>query len=258
MKKSLFFLLVLLLSLSLIPLASAYTMDVPTNNYFGFGTGSYVNFNKDMTFDSTKTYLDNGFRYFDGYGFQAQNANITITNFFSDGKLAFTVSASSGITSTTKIYCGYKGKPLEINPASANGGYDDASKIQTITWLHSSAQPIELIWERAASGLYILSIQTLYNMLPCTATVEINGINQTSNIFGSTTWNLPYGTYTITARWQNQNQTKTILLSEDLKTAFNFITPPSSRTSMIVPLVMLLGFGFLIFLFYPRLFRRRK
>jgi len=110
----------------------------------------------------------------------------------------------------------------------------------------------------SASGKYVLDVYVQRDFIPALGTVNINSENKSTNLLGQTSWQLPYGTYDIIAYQGTDKQSVTLLLNGDTSKTFNFITPPSSRTSMIVPLVMLLGFGFLIFLFYPRLFRRRK
>ena len=64
---------------------------------------------------------------------------------FNDDKLTFTVSAPSGGTSTTKVYCGSKGKPTSVTGADS-WSYDSDTKICTVSVTHSSSQTVTLDW----------------------------------------------------------------------------------------------------------------
>jgi len=102
-----------------------------------------INFNYSLQFDVI--YYVNDYWYFDVYGFQAQSANITITNFgFVDNILTFNASAPSETTSTTKIYCGDKGKPESVSGATYS--YYSISKILTLTVTHSSSEEVVIDW----------------------------------------------------------------------------------------------------------------
>lgn len=152
MKKSLISLPFLTLFL-FIPLVSAHTITVPTNTYFGFGTGSYINFNTQQTFDTIKR--ENNLWYFDGYGFQVQNANATITNWFTNNKLTFTVDAPSETTSVTKVYVGDKGEPAKVDGATS-WNYDSSSRICIINVEHSSSKTVTLNWAGAIVATELL------------------------------------------------------------------------------------------------------
>lgn len=125
------------------PLAHA-AVTVPTTTNFGFGTASYINFNTPKTFNTV--YRENDYWYFDNYRFQVQNANMTITDLFvSDSNvLKLTLSASSGTTSTTKIYT-EKGKPVDVTGAY-DYSYDATTKILTIQAEHASPAYITVSW----------------------------------------------------------------------------------------------------------------
>jgi hypothetical protein len=124
----------------------ARTVTVPTNAYFGFGTGYYINFNIEKTFSNV--YREGNYWYFDGYGlgFQLQSANMTITDYFvSDSNtLKFTVTAPSGL-STSKVYAASKGVPTSVS-GSWTWSYDIATNIVTVQVHHASAVAITIIW----------------------------------------------------------------------------------------------------------------
>lgn len=144
MKKTL--LIAFLMVFLFVPFVQANTITVPTNTYFGFGTGAYINFNKKMTFDTV--YRENNYWYFDGYGFQVQNANMTITNYFVDEKLIFTVTAPSETTSISKVYVSDKGEPVDV-VGESSWSYDSGTKILTILRTHSSTHEITVDWAEA-------------------------------------------------------------------------------------------------------------
>ena len=142
MKKMPLFFLPLILFI-FIPLVLAHTITVPTTVHFGLTTyGTYINFNTAKTFNNV--YRENNYWYFDGYGFQVQNANMSISNFFTGNKLVFTVSAPSG-TSTTEIYCGDRSKPGRVTGAKS-WSYNKNTKICTVTVQHSSPATVTLDW----------------------------------------------------------------------------------------------------------------
>jgi hypothetical protein len=116
---------------------------VPTNVYFGFSTGYYINFNVEKTFESV--YRESGYWYFDGYGFKVQNANMTITNFgFSSNILVYNLTRPYG-TSTSEIYVKDKGNPKSVTGAT-NWNYNPITKIITITASHASTVTITIVW----------------------------------------------------------------------------------------------------------------
>jgi len=137
LKKSFFFLCFLILFL-FIPFVSAHTITVPTNFYFGIPRyGTYINFNTEKTFDNV--YRENDYWYFDGYGFQVQNANMTITDYFTNPYiLKLTVNAPSGTASTTKVYVGDKGVPKEvwIENGTLAWSYDASTTTLTLEATH--------------------------------------------------------------------------------------------------------------------------
>lgn len=131
----------------------AHDISVPTNCYFGCTDyGTYISFNPAKTFDTT--YRESNVWWFDGWGFQVSNGNVTVTDFFSSNpdKFYLTVSAPSGITSTSKLYLEKKGTPqtVEINGQIFQKGdkwtWDEATKILTITWVHASDANIVVNW----------------------------------------------------------------------------------------------------------------
>ena len=127
----------------LIQLAQAHTITVPTNTYFGFANGCYINFNPTQTF--TTIHRINNYWHFNSYAIQVENANMTITKYFTDNTLSFTVNASSGTTSTTRIYAPNKGKPHTITGASS-WSYSASTETVTVNVAHSSVAEITVAW----------------------------------------------------------------------------------------------------------------
>jgi len=78
------------------------------------------------------------------------NKKITSTSYAS-GRLTFMVSAFSGVTSTTKVYCGDNGKPPKVLIYGIEQlvNYNSSTKTLTITATHSS-NPAEIVvdWNR--------------------------------------------------------------------------------------------------------------
>ncbi len=71
-------------------------------------------------------------------------AMITALN-YETGLLNFTVSATSGLTSTTQVHSGDKGEPTSVSGASS-WSYNTTSKILTIRATHSSPITITVEW----------------------------------------------------------------------------------------------------------------
>ena len=118
----------------------------PTHTYFGLPAyGTYITFNTQKTFSNSCR--ENNYWYFDGYGFQVQAANITITDYFQTATniLKFSITAPSETTSTTKIYVSNKGQPSTIIGATSSS-YDIPTKILTMHVSHHSTANIELQW----------------------------------------------------------------------------------------------------------------
>lgn len=154
--KSLFLFLSILTLFLLIPFAQAHTITVPAWYYFPT-QGYWINFSPSQVLGTWSYDAVNDYQYFDGYGFQVQNANMTITNFFSNNKLEFTNTAGTGNISTTEVYVGSKGKPtaVEINNQAYSEGdkwtWDSLGSIVTVTWIHSSVANIILSWVSSSS-----------------------------------------------------------------------------------------------------------
>ena len=130
-----------------------YTHDitVPTNVHFGLPAyGTYISFASQQTFGTI--YRENNYWYFNDYGLSVENANMTVNKYFESDELEFTVSAPTGTTSTTKVYCGSKGKPKRVDGATS-WSYDNDTKICTITVTHSGMKKITVIWTATHNGL---------------------------------------------------------------------------------------------------------
>ena len=75
--------------------------------------------------------------------------------------LSLTITASSGVTTTTKIYVGSKGVPKSVSGASS-WSYETSTKILTITKLHSSPADIEVSWATTFPSQGSPSLNTIY------------------------------------------------------------------------------------------------
>jgi len=81
------------------------------------------------------------------------SANITSASYNGD-KMTFAIFAYSGKTTTTKVYCGDKGRPETVSGADV-WSYDSSTKICTITVTHSSEESITLDWSTPVGGISI-------------------------------------------------------------------------------------------------------
>jgi len=72
------------------------------------------------------------------------NKNMTSSS-YGGNVITFVISAPSGNTSTTKVYVGDKGKPTSVSGATS-WSYNEATKILTITVVHSSPATITVDW----------------------------------------------------------------------------------------------------------------
>jgi len=64
---------------------------------------------------------------------------------YSDDILTIGLTANTGVTSTTKVYCGDKGQPVEVSGA-LSWSYDNTIKILTIMVDHSDPETVEIRW----------------------------------------------------------------------------------------------------------------
>lgn len=168
MKKSFFLFLPILMLFLLIPLAQGTANYDNTDFHFGFGTGSYINFSAIRTFTTHPYKGADGYWYFDSYGFQVTNANMTITQFFTDDKLIFDLTATTGTTSTTNIYLAGKGEPTKVLGATT-WGYNPTTNIITISVTHASPETLEIIWYVAK----ISFLNIIYVSLPILALIPL-------------------------------------------------------------------------------------
>lgn len=145
------FLTISLLAFLFLPTVYAHTIIVEPNVYFGLPQyGTYISFSTQQAFDLV--YRELGYWYFDGYGFQVQNANITITNFgFANNILAYNLTGTG--TSSSKIYVKEKGSPASVTGATF-WNYDSPTKLLTVT----------------ATGSVTITVSWLYDTTPPTIT----------------------------------------------------------------------------------------
>lgn len=243
----------------LMPLAYANDVTVPTTLQFGVPEYSgYISFDEEQTFDEVKR--ESSYWYFDEYGFQVRNANMSVTNFFEHhDELEFTVSAASGITSTSKVYVGTeKGRPHKvfIDNNEYNEGnhwtYDGSSETLTVTWTHSSPAVVKVKWKGGGLGLFNLDVKVTKDGLPTWAYVRIGQENR--SVFATTTFQLPYGIYTVTAVCGSVTETKQVGLFSHTTVGFNFHGPKPSLDipwQLAVPFVVFFV-AILIFLVWKR------
>jgi len=90
---------------------------------------------------------DDEYCYFDGYGFQVQNGNMTIDNFFTGERLVMLIDGDSGQTSTTKVTG--KDRPVEVTGATT---WDFVDGTLTITVDHSSQATVEVVYQAGGGG----------------------------------------------------------------------------------------------------------
>jgi len=140
----------LLLALTSTALATATTS---STCYFGNpALGTYINFENTQTL--TTAYRQGDYWFFDSYRFQVQNANLTINKYFQNLQLIFTVSAGSGVDSTTHIYIPGKSSPNNVTGATT-WSFDWATSILTVNVHHASSQQIVASWTQAGWSMDI-------------------------------------------------------------------------------------------------------
>ena len=131
-------------------ITSAYaTVTVPATAYFGYGTGAYTNFQSQQTF--TSVYRESDMWYFNDYGLNVENANLTVTKYFDNEELDFTVDAGAGETSTSKIYCANLGEPYKLEGVR-DWEYDGSTRIVTVHVDHQSSEDVKIYWGATASS----------------------------------------------------------------------------------------------------------
>lgn len=99
----------LLFSLCLVRVCSA-SVHVPTTCHFGFASDSYVSFSSSKIFDSVSR--ESGFWFFNDYGFQIVNGNVSISNYFVGDQLTFSLDASDSCE--VDVYVSSLGEPSTV------------------------------------------------------------------------------------------------------------------------------------------------
>jgi len=128
-----------------------------------------------------------------------------------NNRLNFTISAPSGITSSTRIYVGDKGEPTSVSGADS-WSYDDSVKILTINVAHSDSAQIIISWEEtvyvdlntlmfeefqkwdALSTRYLSTNATISDMWDYTRVLETNTYDKAS-LSSPTTYFLAMASY---------------------------------------------------------------
>jgi len=185
-----------------------------------------------------------------------QDATDIITSLvYASNTLSLTVSAASCTIITTKVYCGDLQKTKSVRGLHSTGTwtYDDNTKILSLTDTHSSSLTFTVSWSGSASGKYALTVQVSANLFPCSAVVQIQNVNQTTDLLGRTHWLLPYGSYDLQAYYGEQKQSMTVMLNEDKTVGFNFtvLPKPPNFTPLILILVVIVA-GLMVYLFFSR------
>jgi len=127
--------------------AEAHTITIPSHVYFHlWQQNTYINFASTTSLDSIIQTSDK--LYFNQYWFSVENANLTISKFFTSYQLSFIVNAPSGTTSTTKVYVDDWGEPTSVYAINETltWSYDPSTKTLTFTVLHSSRVEIIVDW----------------------------------------------------------------------------------------------------------------
>jgi hypothetical protein len=108
-----------------------------SNEYYGLGKNSYINFASTQTFTSlyhesisNATYGD--FWFFDNYGIQVQNCNVTVNTWFSDNILNLTLNGYPGTTGNVNLYVGDLGSFVAVAGASV-WNYNDTDQVVRIS-----------------------------------------------------------------------------------------------------------------------------
>jgi len=125
----------------------AHSIIIPPNVFFHlWQPNTYINFASTTSLDNV--IQTNNKLYLNQYWFSVESANLTISNFFTDNELIFTVSSSSQNTSTTEIYLDDKGEPTSVY--ATNGtltwSYDTSTKTLALNVALSSSVEIEVSW----------------------------------------------------------------------------------------------------------------
>jgi len=76
--------------------------------------------------------------------------NVTNIQYAND-KFSFTISADSGVTSTSKVQVGDKGEPISVY--GATWSYDDSTRTLTLTVHHEGSEEVVVRWSGAADSI---------------------------------------------------------------------------------------------------------
>jgi len=124
-----------------------HTISISPNVYFHLWQfNTYINFASTTTLDTVIQTNDK--LYLNQYWISVENANLTISKFFTNYQLILIASAPTQSTSTTKVYVDDWGEPTSVY--ATNGtltwSYDPSTKILTSTVIHSSRVEIIVDW----------------------------------------------------------------------------------------------------------------
>jgi len=170
--------LVFMFPLLFVFVPSACGYEFRMKSYFRYKLDNYdtwIQFSNDLLFDKMVWYADKIWLYnasMDGscstseIWLSIENANMTVTNFFSNNKLEFTLVGNTYATSTAKIYIPNRDCPKVVAGATA-WSYNSITKLVTITKLHSSLASVTLDWAPYGSTPTPTKlVETVENIIP--------------------------------------------------------------------------------------------
>lgn len=187
-----------------------------------------------------------------------QNTTITAGSLTSIA-LTFTVTGYSGLTSTTKVYCGGRGEPSSVSGADSSS-YDN--QILTLTASHASSKSMSVSWGGKASGQYLLIVYVKKDGMPYpNAVVSVDGEEKGTDFLGQTSFELTTGTYFVEASIDQQTKNKTVTVHDSTSIGFEFQTIQAiyrAPVTMIEIAIVVVGAIITWFFVIPMVLRRRK
>jgi hypothetical protein len=126
--------------------AEAHTITISPNVFFHlWQQDTYINFASTTDLDSIIQTSDK--LYLNQYWFNVENANLTISKFFTDYQLVFIVNAPSGTTSTINVYVDEWGEPTSVyTNGTITWNFDPSTNITAFVVSHTSSVEIAVDW----------------------------------------------------------------------------------------------------------------
>lgn len=122
---------------------------------------------------------------------------------------------------TTIINCTSSyGKPQEVKNVYSYD-FDEATNLLTIVTDHASPKEVTIDWRETV--LYTLNVHVRKARLPLSGvSVTVNGEKKWTDPFGTATWELPYGHYTVKATVGKKTKTTHVLLNRNKVAGITF------------------------------------